>query len=76
MGVVADGRGCEITCLRCGGSGTVPDETAAWLAAGMAMKDDRRSRGNTLRKEAKEREMDPCELSAMETGRIEPKPVC
>lgn len=74
----ADG-GCdpcrEFPCFRCDGSGTVPDETTAWMAAGKAMGDDRRSRGNTLRKEAAERRMKVSELSAMERGRVEPKPV-
>lgn len=74
----ADG-GCdpcrEFPCFRCGGSGTVPDETTAWMAAGKAMRDDRRSRGNTLRKEAAERRVEISELSAMERGRVEPKPV-
>lgn len=74
----ADGGGCdpcrEFQCFRCDGSGTVPDETAAWMATGKAMRDDRRSRNNTLRKEAAERRMEASELSAMERGRVEPKP--
>lgn len=73
----ADG-GCdpcrEFQCFRCDGSGVVPDEMAAWMAAGKMMCDDRRSRGNSLRKEAGEREMKPSELSAMEQGKVEPKP--
>lgn len=76
MVVLACGLPKEITCLRCGGCGAVRDETAAWVVTGREMSADRRSRGNSMRKEAKERGMDPCELSAMETGRVEPKPVC
>lgn len=66
---------CEFPCFRCDGSGTVPGETTAWMLAGKAMRDDRRSRGNTLRKEAAERRMEASELSAMERGKVKPKPI-
>ncbi len=63
----------EFQCFRCGGSGAVPDEVAAWMVAGRKMRGDRRLRCNTLRKEADERGMKPSELSAMERGVVEPK---
>ncbi len=64
----------EFPCIRCGGSGAVPDEMAAWMAAGKTMREARKSRGNTLRKEAKERKIKPSELAAMEQGRVRPNP--
>lgn len=65
----------EFPCFRCAGSGAVPDETVVWMAAGKAMREDRRSRSNTLRKEAAERRMEASELSDMERGRVKPRPV-
>lgn len=64
----------EFQCLRCKGSGTVLDEMTMWIAAGKTMREDRRSRRNTLRKEAEKRKMKPSELSAMEQGRVKPEP--
>jgi len=64
----------EFPCFRCGGSGSVPDETTVWMTTGKAMREDRKSRRNTLRKEAEERGMRPSVLSDMERGRVEPKP--
>lgn len=77
--VIRTDGGCdpcrEFQCFFCDGSGAVPDETAAWMVTGKAMRDERLSRGHGLWKEADERKMKPSELSAMERGRVKPKPV-
>jgi len=64
--------GRELPCLRCDGRKMVPHEQLEWIKAGKIMRDDRRSRHNTLRAEAAERGVRPSELCAMEQGRIEP----
>lgn len=46
----------------------MPDDTPAWIEAGRRLKEDRLSRGKTLRQEAEARGLRPSELSRMERG--------
>lgn len=58
----------ELTCDRCQGTGNIPDEMLEWIERGRKLREDRKSRGMTLRKEAEERGMLPSELSRIERG--------
>lgn len=64
----------ELTCHRCNGSGQMPAIHREWIAAGKAMKAERKSRGVTQRAEAARRCMKQSELSFMEQGLVQPVP--
>lgn len=63
----------RVKCSRCQGTGEVSGEMVGWIKRGRALRDDRLSRGLTLRAEAARRGLAPSELSAMEMGRVEPR---
>lgn len=57
-----------IKCLRCKGSGIVPDEMKQWIADGKAARERRFASGKSLLEAAKETGISTAELSAMENG--------
>lgn len=57
-----------VTCSRCGGSGQVDEDTIEWILKGKKLREDRLSRGMTLRSEAKRLGISPSQLSRMERG--------
>lgn len=58
----------DIKCLRCKGTGEVPDEMKQWIADGAAARQRRRDNGKTLLETANAMGVSPAELSAMENG--------
>ncbi len=74
-GIACGDSGCKpdnLKCSLCGGAGEIPDQQKRWWEVGLFMRDCRRTRGKTLREEAKARGMTASFLSGMEQGRIEP----
>lgn len=66
---------CEhrnMTCSRCGGTGTIAQNLLSWTAQGEAMRQDRVGRKLSLSAEAQRIGIHPAELSGMEHGTIRP----
>lgn len=66
------GYGVAMPCLRCSGSGTVPDVMREWMARGRRLREKRLAARRNLREEAARRGLNVVELSQMEHGKIEP----
>lgn len=62
----------SIPCNRCEESGEVPDIQEIWIHLGKSLREERRSRGKTLREEAKMLGIDIVTLSKAERGMINP----
>ncbi len=69
------GKGCEwrtMTCFRCKGEKVISETMITWMQRGEAMSEDRKSRGLSLREEAKRLGIHVVELSHMEHGKKQP----
>jgi hypothetical protein len=55
-------------CIRCNGSGEVPDEMADWMEIGKQLRQERIARGETLYDAAERLGTTSSELSAIEKG--------
>lgn len=62
----------RIPCELCKKTGEITGEQAEWVKIGETMRQDRISRGYTLRKEAERRGIDAIKLSYMERGIFRP----
>lgn len=62
----------KITCLRCNGQGTVPDEQKEWIAIGKEMTKTRRSNKKTIREMSLKLGIEATSLSNIEQGQIKP----
>lgn len=68
-------RPCEfkwIACMRCKGTGAVPDEQGPWIEAGMKRRAERLARDMSLWEEAKRLGISAAQLSAIEHGMRNP----
>lgn len=65
-------RGCkwrELPCFTCDGTGSISEKHVARIAEGKQRREDRLSRGMTLRREAERLGISATELSRIESGR-------
>ena len=63
-------RKVEMTCLRCQGNKTIPEEMLQWIKNGEAMTKKRRAAGIPLRKEAKRLGILASQLTDLEMGMV------
>jgi len=75
MDAMVHGEIRTVRCYRCSGQGTVPDEMAAWIALGKAIKERRMTPYRPLWVEAKRLGIDAKTLSDMEQGYCDPAEV-
>lgn len=59
-------------CVRCDGTGTVPDDTALWIAGGKRLRDLRLAAGISSNDRAAELGIDRVAYNHMEHGRRDP----
>jgi hypothetical protein len=64
-----------LRCFLCGGSGRVSAQTAEWHARGRALRDARRSRGESVFDLAKRLGLSSSQVSAMEVGLADSSPL-
>jgi hypothetical protein len=65
-------HGNAITCPRCEGVGELPDQMAAWIRDGERLRSQREEAMIGLREAADMMAMKASELSAIESGRVDP----
>ena len=64
------GHNMPMTCFRCKGTGSVPEEMLKWIKHGKILKESRMNPYRNQREEARRRNITPSELSKMEMGYI------